>query len=452
MSTDLLAPDASPNELKKAGVRRVNNIPLILVGFAILCFVVIMASVAADRAQQQSTALPPQEETAESAMLMAKEIVDRQSQSAAVAPPPNLPVDLNSPPVPTVLVARPEQSGAGPLVELQEPSQPLRDTAGDEEAAAIRQARSRLAAEALRSPTSVKVPLSSSSPANDVPQTREEMLARIQQVQDEAASVDSDNPTEVYQRRLEEIRKGLGAGNPTAAAGTTSLVTPGTGPSTGYSRFAGAGGDRYRLDAQLQAPTTPYELRAGFVIPATLIAGINSDLPGQITAQVSQNVYDTATGRHLLIPQGSRLVGEYSADVGFGQSRVLVAWQRIVFPDGKALDIGAMPGADQTGASGFSDKVNNHYLRLFGSALLLSGITAGVTLSQDSNRRTDNSAPDASSALSESLGQQLGQVTAQLISKNINTAPTLEIRPGYRLNVVVTKDLPFNKPYRSFDY
>jgi type IV secretion system protein VirB10 len=183
-----------------------------------------------------------------------------------------------------------------------------------------------------------------------------------------------------------------------------------------------------------------------------LIAGINSELPGQITAQVSQDVYDTATGKYLLVPHGTRLVGEYSVDVGFGQSRVLVAWQRLVFPDGKALDIGAMPGADQTGASGFSDKVNNHYLRLFGSALLLSGVTAGATLSQDRNRGTENSAPTASSALSEALGQQLGQVTAQLIGKNLNTAPTLEIRPGYRLNVVVTKDLAFKKPYRSFDY
>jgi type IV secretory pathway VirB10-like protein len=117
-------------------------------------------------------------------------------------------------------------------------------------------------------------------------------------------------------------------------------------------RAVGAGsgqGDRWRLDSQPEAPRSPFELRAGFVVPATLISGINSDLPGQIMAQVAQNVYDTPTGKHLLIPQGSRLVGSYSSDVAYGQSRVLVAWQRIVFPDGKAMDIGAMPGADSAG-------------------------------------------------------------------------------------------------------
>lgn len=170
-------------------------------------------------------------------------------------------------------------------------------------------------------------------------------------------------------------------------------------------------------------------------------------------AQVSQDVYDTPTGRYLLIPQGSRLVGSYSSDVAYGQSRVLVAWQRIVFPDGKAMDIGSMPGGDQAGYSGFKDKVNNHYVRLFGSALLMSAVTAGVSLSQDnSNNSGFGQETTASSAMSEALGQQLGQVTAQLISKNLNIAPTLEIRPGFRFNVIVTKDLTFSKPYKSFDY
>ncbi|MNR14979.1 Type IV secretion system protein virB10 [compost metagenome] len=163
-------------------------------------------------------------------------------------------------------------------------------------------------------------------------------------------------------------------------------------------------------------------------------------------------MYDTPTGRHLLLPQGSRLVGSYSSDVAFGQSRVLVAWQRIVFPDGKAMDIGSMPGADQAGYSGFKDKVNNHYFRLFGSALLMSAVTAGVALSQEQDNSGFGTETTASSAMSEALGQQLGQVTAQLISKNLNIAPTLEIRPGFRFNVIVTKDLTFSKPYKSFDY
>jgi type IV secretion system protein VirB10 len=198
---------------------------------------------------------------------------------------------------------------------------------------------------------------------------------------------------------------------------------------------------------------SPYELRAGFVMAATLISGINSDLPGQIMAQIAQNVFDTATGKYLLLPQGSRLVGSYSSDVAYGQARVLVAWQRIVFPDGKAMDIGAMPGADGVGYAGFNDQVNNHYLRLFGSALLMSAVTAGISYSQQQNQtQTPYGTPSASSAMSEALGQQLGQVTAQLIAKNMNIAPTLEIRPGYRFNVIVTKDMTFSKPYQSFDY
>lgn len=168
-------------------------------------------------------------------------------------------------------------------------------------------------------------------------------------------------------------------------------------------------------------------------------------------AQVSQDVYDTPRGQHKLIPQGSRLVGSYTSDIAYGQSRILIGWQRIIFPDGKAMDIGSMPGADSAGYAGFKDQVNNHYFRLFGSAFLMSAVTAGVALSQP-DQGPNNSRPTASSAMSEALGQQLGQVTAQIISKNLNISPTLEIRPGYRFNVMVTKDITFSKPYKSFDY
>lgn len=190
------------------------------------------------------------------------------------------------------------------------------------------------------------------------------------------------------------------------------------------------------------------------MVPATLISGINSELPGQIMAQVSQDVFDTPTGKWKLIPQGSRLVGQYSSEVAYGQSRVLVAWQRIVFPDGKAMDIGSMPGADSAGYSGFNDKVDNHYIRIFGSALLMSAITAGVTISQNCDDTGSGTGTGTSGkcAMTEALGQQLGMATAALIAKNLNIAPTLEIRPGYRFNVIATKDLTFSKPYRSFDY
>jgi type IV secretion system protein VirB10 len=184
-----------------------------------------------------------------------------------------------------------------------------------------------------------------------------------------------------------------------------------------------------------------------------MISGVNSDLAGQIMAQVSANVYDTPTGKHLLIPQGARLVGTYSNEVAYGQERVLIAWQRIVFPDGKAMDIGAMPGADSAGYAGFSDQVNHHYLRTFGSAFMMSLITAGITYSQ--NRNNNVNFPfqqSASGTLSAALGQQLGAATAAMLMKNLNVAPTIEIRPGYRFNVLVSKDMTFSRPYQAFDF
>jgi type IV secretion system protein TrbI len=165
-------------------------------------------------------------------------------------------------------------------------------------------------------------------------------------------------------------------------------------------------------------------------------------------------VYDTATGRFLIIPQGTKLLGIYASDVHYGQDTLLVAWQRLTFPDGKTLDLGSMPGTDSAGFGGFRDKVDNHYMRIFGSALLMSGIVGGITYSQNLNQANQgpSAAPTAGSVLSQALGQQLGEVTAQMISKNLNIAPSIKIGSGYRFNILVVKDLVFQKPYRVFDY
>jgi len=211
---------------------------------------------------------------------------------------------------------------------------------------------------------------------------------------------------------------------------------------------------RWHLNSRLENPNSRYELRAGGVIPGVMISGISSELPGQIIGQVSQNIYDTATGKYLLIPQGTKIIGIYSSDVSFGQNSVLVAWQRLVFPDGKALDIGSMPGADSAGFAGFRDQVDHHYARIYGSALVMSAIVAGVTYSQNSNQpnQLGYNQPTAGSVLSQALGQQLGEVTSQLVSKNLNVSPTINVRPGYRFNIIVVKDLTFKQPYRQFAY
>ncbi len=144
-------------------------------------------------------------------------------------------------------------------------------------------------------------------------------------------------------------------------------------------------------------------------------------------------------------------MGAYKSGVAYGQNRLFVAWNRIIFPDGKALDIGEMPGSDEDGYGGLSDLVDNHYLRIFGSAILVSGIVAGISLSED-DEDTESVDGEVTNALTESISDQLGEVMVEMLRKNLEIAPTLEIRPGFRFNVVVVKDLTFTGPYKPFDY
>lgn len=193
------------------------------------------------------------------------------------------------------------------------------------------------------------------------------------------------------------------------------------------------------LQQQKQKQISPYELKAGWIIPATLITGINSDLPGSTLAQVSQNIYDTATGRYLLIPQGTKLVGEYKSNVLYGQERVLTAWTKLIFPNGDTLNLEGMNGTSQDGYSGFTDEVDNHYFRIFGSAFLMSSITAGIALS-DKSSSSGEKETSADKAISQAI-EQMSTVSSEMIRKNMNISPTLKIRSGYKFNIFVTKDI-----------
>ncbi|MFD1940675.1 IncP-type conjugal transfer protein TrbI [Paradevosia shaoguanensis] len=199
------------------------------------------------------------------------------------------------------------------------------------------------------------------------------------------------------------------------------------------------------LSNHVMAPVSPFELKRGSVIPATLITGINSDLPGRIIAQVSQHVFDSATGHHLLVPQGTRLFGRYDSKVTFGQRRALVIWTDIVFPDGDTLQIGGMAGTDAQGFGGFSDQVDNHYFEVFGSAILVAAIGAGIDMAlPDDQGSADNSATDAAR---RSFAETFSEVADRTIGQNMEVQPTLEIRPGYIFNVLVDQDLVFPKAY-----
>lgn len=211
-----------------------------------------------------------------------------------------------------------------------------------------------------------------------------------------------------------------------------------TNKDTQNQQFLSQKNDNGYLKYTKQAPLSSYEIKAGWNIPAILITGVNSDLPGQILAQVTQNVYDTATGKYLLIPQGTKVVGAYSSNVIYGQKRLLVAWNKLIFPNGDTLQLENMQGTSQDGYTGFEDQVDNHYFRIFGSALLLSSITAGIALSDNSNNGERETASDK--AISQAI-QQMGQVATEMIRKNMNISPTLKIRPGYKFNIFVTKDI-----------
>lgn len=200
------------------------------------------------------------------------------------------------------------------------------------------------------------------------------------------------------------------------------------------------------LPNQLVPQISLFELKRGSVIPATMITGLNSDLPGRITAQVSQNVYDSATGRRLLVPQGAKLFGRYDSKVSFGQERVLVVWTDLIFPNGSTLQIGGMAGTDAEGYGGFNDEVDRHFWRTFGSAALVALIGTGIDMSMPdgSTRGRQESASDAAR---RNFAESFGRVAEQTISKNLNVQPTIHIRPGYRFNVLVDQDIVFPGPY-----
>ncbi len=204
-------------------------------------------------------------------------------------------------------------------------------------------------------------------------------------------------------------------------------------------------GDGGYLPASVQPPRARHELFAGSVIPAVLVTGINSDLPGSISAQVRETVYDSLDPDVVLIPQGTRLIGKYSSDVAYGQRRVLVAWNQVIFPNGSTIDLKGMEGTDGQGQAGFRDLVDNHYMRIFGSAILMSLLSAGAQLSQPQNSNMFT-APSAGQEAAAAMGQELNMVGQNLLNRNLNIQPTLIIRPGYAFNVLVSRTMIL-RPY-----
>lgn len=208
------------------------------------------------------------------------------------------------------------------------------------------------------------------------------------------------------------------------------------------------------LDSELVKPKSPYLIQAGSIIPCVMISGINSDISGQVIAQVRENVYDSISSRYLLIPQGSKLIGSFSNQIAYGQQRLGVAWTRIIYPNGYSIDLRGIPGSDVSGFSGFYDQVDNHYWSIFGSSFVIGIITAGMQYSQNNTNPNVqiggigvSTNPTVGQTIAGSLGQQLGQTAMMITQKGLNVAPTLTIRQGYMFTVMLTADVAL-KPYK----
>ena len=192
---------------------------------------------------------------------------------------------------------------------------------------------------------------------------------------------------------------------------------------------------------------SPFRIAAGTVIAASLVTAIDSDLPGLLVAQVSQNAYDSATGRYLLIPQGTKVVGRYDSRIAYGQDRLFVSWQRLIFPNGASVDLHGMAGADGAGRSGFDARVDNHTRNLFRGAILLSIIGAGAQLSQPRQSSTNNSAPSVGQAIAGSVGDQIANVGTQVVQRQLNVPPNLRVPTGYQFDIMVDHDVEFAAPF-----
>lgn len=186
---------------------------------------------------------------------------------------------------------------------------------------------------------------------------------------------------------------------------------------------------------RLAQKASPYVVQAGSVIAAALITGIRSDLPGEVTAQITQNVYDSPTGSYLLIPQGARLIGQYDSQVAFGQSRMLLVWNRLIMPDGTSIVLERQPGADAEGFSGLEDEVDHHWGQLFRAAALSTLLGVGTELGSSDDES------DIAKAIRESVQDSVSEVGQQIVRRQLDIQPTLTVRPGFPVRVIVNRDL-----------
>lgn len=213
------------------------------------------------------------------------------------------------------------------------------------------------------------------------------------------------------------------------------------GAAPGATRLASTDADR--LDARLTPPRSRYELQAGQVIPAALVTALNADLPGRVIAQVTAPVYDSVSGDHLLIPQGSRLIGTYANNARYGDRRILLAWNRLILPNGWSINLQGMEASDPSGASGLTDSTDNHLDRLAGAV----GLSAIISVIANEAEDSDN--PNSlGQTVADTAAQEAAQTGSRIIDRELSVHPTLRVRAGAPVRVLVTRDIQL-RPYRQ---
>jgi type IV secretion system protein VirB10 len=276
------------------------------------------------------------------------------------------------------------------------------------------------------------------APNTAVPATTPDPEAQRRAQEIEAARVSRlFAQTDQQPQSVTQIIPGTPAGTTTTPA-TTPPVDAGSAQNMQDRKtaFLTASTDKRTVSPdRLDAKASPYVVQAGTVIPAALITGIRSDLPGQITAQVTEAVYDSPAGKYLLIPQGAKLIGQYDSSVAFGQSRILLVWTRLIMPDGTSITLERQPGADTEGYAGLEDEVDNHWGMLFKAAVLSTLLSVGAEAG------TSNSENNLAQAIREGASNSISQTGQQIVQRQLNIQPTLTIRPGFPVRVIVTRDL-----------
>jgi len=246
----------------------------------------------------------------------------------------------------------------------------------------------------------------------------------------------------VGRQLIQALTGGTSVSGSTSAQSSTNVA--GVSQSNQFIAQASQGRP-FTLYEDVQSPRTPYEIKTGTLISGAMISAANSDLPGDIVAQVTKNVYDSASGRYALIPQGTKLFGRYDAYTQLGQERLVIVWDRLVFEDGQTLDIGGMQGYDQRGLSGFKDKVRTHFLKTLANAFLISVVNASGEALVD--EASDAGGSNITLNLARNFSDTTSNAFNDYLRNRLKIKPTLEIRAGYQFNIVASKDIAFKRPF-----